>query len=83
VCSVILSDIQVEGDGRLVPATDDEVMQVEDFLEDDKSEMQEVADGGQTVRNICNGGSSPGKIQLESSGLLVIQLLLLCPLLVL
>jgi hypothetical protein len=57
-------------------------MEVEDFLEDDKSEMHEVADSGQTVRNICNGGSSSGKNQLESSGLLVLQLLLL-PLLVL
>lgn len=65
-----------------MPATDDEVMEVEDFLEDDKSEMHEVADSGQTVRNICNGGSSFGNNQLESSGLLVLQLLLLFPLLV-
>lgn len=34
---------QVEGDGRLVPATDDEVMEVEDLL-DDKSSVHFVLD---------------------------------------
>lgn len=39
----------MDGDGRLVPATDDEVMEVEDLLEDFKVEMPFVADTGQTV----------------------------------
>ncbi|XP_008462321.3 uncharacterized protein LOC103500701 isoform X3 [Cucumis melo] len=39
--------MKVDGDGRFVPATDDEVMEVEDLLEDDKNEK--VEDAGQIV----------------------------------
>lgn len=67
---VVYKLVRVEGDGRLVPATDDEVMEVEDFLEDGKSEIHELADGGQPAWEICNAGSPSGKNQLESSGLL-------------
>lgn len=46
---VVYALVRVDGDGRLVPATDDEVMQVEDLLEDDKSEIHTVADTGLIV----------------------------------
>ncbi|KAK1287591.1 hypothetical protein QJS10_CPB19g01852 [Acorus calamus] len=36
---VVYKLVRVEGDGRLVPATDDELMEVENMLEDDKSEL--------------------------------------------
>ncbi|KAG9457695.1 hypothetical protein H6P81_002203 [Aristolochia fimbriata] len=35
---VVYKLVRVEGDGRLVPATDDEVMAVEDFLDDERSQ---------------------------------------------
>lgn len=60
-------DGQVEGDGRFVPATDDEVMEVEDFLVDDKTDMHDVADGEETANCMSNEGSDSGKVQLESS----------------
>ncbi len=61
-----------------MPATDDELMEVEDFLEDDKSEMHDVADSGQTVVHISEEGAYFGKTQLEGSeGQLVLPILLL------
>ncbi|XP_015865905.2 uncharacterized protein LOC107403503 isoform X3 [Ziziphus jujuba] len=57
----------VEGDGRLVPATDDEVMEVEDFLIDDKTEVNVTTDTGKTEECISSGGPSCLKLQLESS----------------
>jgi hypothetical protein len=56
----------VEGDGRLVPATDDELMEVESLLIDDRCGKHVVADPGQTVGCISNEGSSSGIAQLES-----------------
>lgn len=44
---IVYKLVRVEGDGRLVPATDDEVMEVENLLEDDKSEMHFVTDADQ------------------------------------
>ncbi|XP_044487526.1 uncharacterized protein LOC123212447 isoform X3 [Mangifera indica] len=58
---VVYKLVRVEGDGRLVPATDDELMEVGNLLADDKIEMHLVADTGQT------GGSSSGMPQFESS----------------
>ncbi|XP_010261948.1 PREDICTED: uncharacterized protein LOC104600603 isoform X1 [Nelumbo nucifera] len=58
---VVYKLVRVEGDGRLVPATDDEVMEVEDLLEDDKIELPLVADTGQ------NKGFSSEKANLEGS----------------
>ncbi|MED6159037.1 hypothetical protein PIB30_038627 [Stylosanthes scabra] len=55
----------VEGDGRLVPATDDEVMEMEDFLEHENSEMRVVADTGQSLECISIERSSSGKLRLE------------------
>lgn len=62
-----LTDVQVEGDGRLVPATDDEVMEVEDFLIDDKTEMHVITDTGKTAECIPTGGSSCLKLHIKSS----------------
>jgi len=57
--------LQVEGDGRLVPATDDELMEVESLLIDDRCGKHVVADPGQTVGCISNEGSSSGMAQLK------------------
>lgn len=66
-----------------MPATDDELMEVEDFLDDDVSEMHDVADTVQIVGHICNEGSSSAeKTQLENSeGLLMLPLPLILTLL--
>ncbi|KAJ9179391.1 hypothetical protein P3X46_011182 [Hevea brasiliensis] len=65
---VVYKLVRVEGDGRLVPATDDEVMEVKGLLIDEKSEMHIVADIGQPIGCISNEGSSSGMLlQLESS----------------
>ncbi|KAF3452057.1 hypothetical protein FNV43_RR08153 [Rhamnella rubrinervis] len=64
---VVYKLVRVEGDGRFVPATDDEVMEVEDFLIDDKTEMHVITDTGKTAEYISNGGSCCLKLQLESS----------------
>ncbi|KAI3524934.1 hypothetical protein L1887_03603 [Cichorium endivia] len=47
---VVYKLARVEGDGRLVPATDDEVMEVEDML-DDKSSVHFVLDTCQPASN--------------------------------
>ncbi|XP_022721585.1 uncharacterized protein LOC111279008 isoform X2 [Durio zibethinus] len=57
----------VEGDGRLVPATDDELMEVEGLLENEKCETQIVADTGHVLGCTSNEVSSPGMPQLGSS----------------
>ncbi|KAJ6308830.1 hypothetical protein OIU76_018422 [Salix suchowensis] len=61
-----LSNLQVEGDGRLVPATEDELMEVESLLIDDRCGMHIDAEPGQTVGCISNEGSSSWMAQLES-----------------
>lgn len=58
----------MEGDGRLVPATDDEIMEVVDLLKDDNSEMHIVAESGQAM-GISIEDSSSGKSLSELSGL--------------
>ncbi|KAK7294421.1 hypothetical protein RJT34_17310 [Clitoria ternatea] len=64
---VVYKLVRVEGDGRLVPATDDEVMEVEDFLECENSGMHVVADTGQSLECISIERSSSGKLRLECS----------------
>ncbi|KAI4329100.1 hypothetical protein L6164_021400 [Bauhinia variegata] len=64
---VVYKLVRVEGDGRLVPATDDEVIRVEDFLEDENSEMHVVADTGQSVGCISIERSSSGRLRVECS----------------
>ncbi|WRX26997.1 hypothetical protein QQP08_019484 [Theobroma cacao] len=63
---VVYKLVRVEGDGRLVPATDDELMEVEGLLENEKREIHIVADTGQALGCTSNEVSSSG-IQLESS----------------
>uniref|UniRef100_A0A6N2MZR9 Uncharacterized protein n=1 Tax=Salix viminalis TaxID=40686 RepID=A0A6N2MZR9_SALVM len=63
---VVYKLVRLEGDGRIVPATDDELIEVESLLIDEKCEMHVVADPGQTVGCISNEGSSTGIAQLES-----------------
>ncbi|XP_068303585.1 uncharacterized protein [Pyrus communis] len=62
---VVYKLVRVEGNGRLVPATDDEVMEVEDFLVDETVEPV-VPDAG-NVRCISNEESSSGKPQKDNS----------------
>ncbi|KAL2336460.1 hypothetical protein Fmac_010906 [Flemingia macrophylla] len=64
---IVYKLVRVEGDGRLVPATDDEVMEVGDFLECENSEMHVVADTGQSLECISIERSSSGNLQLECS----------------
>ncbi|XWS18827.1 hypothetical protein CRYUN_Cryun32bG0078500 [Craigia yunnanensis] len=64
---VVYKLVRVEGDGSLVPATDDELMEVEGLLENEKLETHFVADTGQALVCTCNEVSSSGMPQLESS----------------
>lgn len=64
---VVYKLVRVEGDGRLVPATDDEIMEVKDLLEDGKSVMHIVTETGQTVGCNPNEVSSSGMPHLENS----------------
>ncbi|CAN6478313.1 unnamed protein product [Victoria cruziana] len=72
---VVYKLVRVEGDGTLVPATDDEVIEVEDLLEEDKVERPLLEESGQNERFVssddpsCRGGDdedSEGLAQSES-----------------
>ncbi|CAK9310597.1 unnamed protein product [Citrullus colocynthis] len=62
---VVYKLVRVDGDGRFVPATDDEVMEVEDLLEDGKNEK--VEDAEQIVGCIPTEGTLFGKPHVEIS----------------
>ncbi|PSR96940.1 Telomere repeat-binding protein [Actinidia chinensis var. chinensis] len=64
---VVYKLVRVVGDGSMVPATDDEVMEVEDLLEDDKSEIHSVADTGQNVGCASNDEFPSTKTQFDGS----------------
>ncbi|PSR96194.1 Telomere repeat-binding protein [Actinidia chinensis var. chinensis] len=64
---VVYKLVRVVGDGSMVPATDDEVMEVEDLLEDDKSEIHPVADTGQNVGCASNDEFPSTKTQFDDS----------------
>ncbi|XVE88642.1 hypothetical protein DITRI_Ditri19aG0086000 [Diplodiscus trichospermus] len=64
---VVYKLVRVEGDGRLVPATDDELMEVEVLLENEKHETHIVADTEQALVCTSNEVSSSGMPHLESS----------------
>ncbi|XP_031492058.1 uncharacterized protein LOC116258800 isoform X2 [Nymphaea colorata] len=51
---VVYKLVRVEGDGTLVPATDDEVIEVEDLLEEDKVEQPLLEASGQNERFISS-----------------------------
>ncbi|XP_042512183.1 uncharacterized protein LOC122087203 isoform X2 [Macadamia integrifolia] len=59
--------LKVEVDGRLVPATDDEVMEVEDLLEDEKADLPLVVDTRPAEEPIYNGGIISVATTLEHS----------------
>ncbi|KAI3682113.1 hypothetical protein L2E82_50145 [Cichorium intybus] len=60
----IFSIFHVEGDGRLVPATDDEVIEVEDML-DDKSSLHFSCETGMTVKTTHNGHDLKSDDEIE------------------
>ncbi|XP_051114636.1 uncharacterized protein LOC127240165 isoform X2 [Andrographis paniculata] len=74
---VVYQLVRVDGNGILVPATDDEVMAVEDLLDDCKSKFRTL-DTGQTLQTSTDYGCAPcdsrkdqvkgseGKEQLEA-----------------
>ncbi|KAE8667159.1 subtilisin-like protease isoform 1 [Hibiscus syriacus] len=64
---VVYKLVRVDGNGRLVPATDDELMEVEGLLENEKREALIVEDTGQAFGYTSNEASSSGMPQLESS----------------
>ncbi|KAA3479195.1 Telomere repeat-binding 6-like protein [Gossypium australe] len=64
---VVYKLVRVDGNGRLVPATDDELMEVEGLLENEKRETHIVSDTGQALGCISNEVSPSGMPQLESS----------------
>uniref|UniRef100_A0A2P2LD94 Uncharacterized protein n=2 Tax=Rhizophora mucronata TaxID=61149 RepID=A0A2P2LD94_RHIMU len=71
---VVYKLVRVEGDGRLVPATDDEVMEVEGLFAEGKNKMHNAPDNGQRVACTLNERSSSGMPQLASlEGLLHTQ----------
>ncbi|XP_057797125.1 uncharacterized protein LOC131013123 isoform X2 [Salvia miltiorrhiza] len=67
---IVYQLVRVDGNGRLVPATDDEVIAVEDLIEDDKCKVRNI-DDGQTLGCSINSGSKPcasKTAEFESSG---------------
>ncbi|XP_010531868.1 PREDICTED: uncharacterized protein LOC104808052 isoform X1 [Tarenaya hassleriana] len=59
--------VRVAGDGRLVPATDEEIIEVEDLLENDETDMHIVTHTGQTVEDISDDRLPSRLPLLESS----------------
>ncbi|CAI9753735.1 unnamed protein product [Fraxinus pennsylvanica] len=64
---VVYQLVRVDGNGRLVPATEDEVMAVEDLLEDDKRENRFVSNSGQTVECNTNCEHDLDELQIKAS----------------
>ncbi|GAB4842618.1 hypothetical protein Ancab_012593 [Ancistrocladus abbreviatus] len=52
---IVYKLVRVDFDGRLIPATDDELMEVEDLLEYEKGEMLSVSDVVEAVECKSNG----------------------------
>lgn len=61
---VVYQLVRVEGDGRLVPATDEEVFEVEDLLHDGSTQI--LADTGRDVECTSNSKISSGILQSEN-----------------
>ncbi|XP_038985567.1 uncharacterized protein LOC120103862 [Phoenix dactylifera] len=62
---VVYQLVRVEGDGRLVPATDDEVMEVEHLLEEDKSGLASDGDKKHFDGRVSNEGLPSKKSDFE------------------
>lgn len=60
---IVYQLVRVDGDGRLVPATQDEIMVVEDLLEDDKCEPKLVPD----TRQISESCKTEGYLMERNS----------------
>lgn len=46
--------VQVEGDGTLVPATEDDVLEFEHFLQDEKVDRPSIEDAGHVEEVLSN-----------------------------
>lgn len=64
---VVYKLVRVEGDGSYVPATDDELMEVEGLLEDENGEIPFVVNVGQTSGDMSIEMSSSGMPYFEKS----------------
>uniref|UniRef100_A0A1J3JB67 Telomere repeat-binding protein 6 n=8 Tax=Noccaea caerulescens TaxID=107243 RepID=A0A1J3JB67_NOCCA len=62
---VVYKLVRVAQDGRLVPATDEEMLEVKDLLENNENDMPSVPDPGQTEENIPDEWSPSQFLQLE------------------
>ncbi|KAL1224108.1 Telomere repeat-binding protein 4 [Cardamine amara subsp. amara] len=58
--------VRVAGDGRLVPATDEEILEVKDLLENNENDMPILPDPILTEGYIADEGSPSQYLQLES-----------------
>ncbi|GMH03797.1 hypothetical protein Nepgr_005636 [Nepenthes gracilis] len=65
---VVYKLVRVDFDGKLIPATDDELMEVEDLLEYEKSKMLSDCDAVQTVGCSSNGDHLSEKPILQGYG---------------
>ncbi|VVA91655.1 unnamed protein product [Arabis nemorensis] len=63
---VLYKLVRVAKDGRLVPATDEEILEVEDLLENKENDMPILPDPGQTEGYIPDEGSPSQFLRLES-----------------
>ncbi|KAF2546807.1 hypothetical protein F2Q70_00020098 [Brassica cretica] len=62
---VVYKLVRVAQDGRLVPATDEEMLEVKDLVENNENDMSVVPDPGQ-YEYICDEGSPSQFLQLDS-----------------
>jgi hypothetical protein len=57
--------VQVEGDGTFVPATEDEILQFENFLHDEKVDLTSIEDVGHVEELFSNDCMLMKKSDLE------------------
>ncbi|KAJ1253723.1 hypothetical protein BS78_04G294800 [Paspalum vaginatum] len=62
---VVYQLVRVEGDGTLVPATEDDVLQFEHFLDDEKVDLPSIEDVGHVEEFFSNDCILPEKSDLE------------------
>lgn len=65
--------VQVEGDGTLVPATEDDVMEFEHFLQDEKVHRPSIEDAGHVEEFFSNDCSLLKKSDSEGNLYRIIQ----------
>ncbi|MQL79228.1 hypothetical protein Taro_011654 [Colocasia esculenta] len=64
--SVVYQLVRVEGDGTLIPATDDEVVEVEHILEDDKKDLPSPEGSGKSQLYVSDMALSSKKSSIDS-----------------